>query len=97
MSGINRPSGGSFRQQVGKTSRGSIFGFVSEVVAGGVSIFASVGNANAEGITATILPMWVMPSDVKSGVTYGPTGSEYTGTYSGGGGGGVSRGRITNA
>ena len=37
-------------------------------------------------------------ADVKSGVSYGADGTEYTGTYAGGGGGsGVSRGRITNA
>lgn len=36
-------------------------------------------------------------ADVKSGITYGADGTEYTGTYEGGGGGtGVSRGRVVN-
>ena len=48
--------------------------------------------------TFDVQQLWVLPSDVKSGITYGPTGTEFEGTYSaGGGGGGVSRGRITNA
>jgi len=36
-------------------------------------------------------------ADVKGGVSYGADGTELTGTYAAGGGGGVSRGRITNA
>lgn len=34
--------------------------------------------------------------DVRSGITYGPTGADYTGTMAAGGGG-VSRGRVANA
>lgn len=38
------------------------------------------------------------PADVKTGVGYGEDGTEFTGSYSGGGGGsGVSRGRLVNA
>jgi hypothetical protein len=96
MAAITRSSLGTWRQQTGKTSRGLNTGFINEVVAGGATIFASVGPAVAQGVAATVTQFWVDPSNVKLGVVYGPTGTEFTGTYSGGGGG-VSRSRVTNA
>lgn len=36
-------------------------------------------------------PGWPAVGDVKIGITYGPTGVEYTGTYSPGGGGSPAR------
>lgn len=43
-------------------------------------------------------PGWPVENDVKTGVLYGPTKTEYTGTYSGGTGGtGMSKGRVVNA
>lgn len=42
---------------------------------------------------AAVFPI---PPDVRAGVTYGPSGADYTGTYAAAAGG-VSRGRVTNA
>lgn len=39
--------------------------------------------------------VWPSPSDVRAGVTYGPTGSDYTGTLTSTGG--VSKARAVNA
>jgi hypothetical protein len=63
----------------------------------GVSINSLPVNVPVVGLASTIGVLWVLPSDVKSGVVYGPTGVEFTGTYVGGGGSGMSRSRVTNA
>lgn len=38
------------------------------------------------GSPAAATPVFPDPSDVRAGITYGPTGADYTGTLSGGGG-----------
>lgn len=61
----------------------------------GVTINSTVTDIPVAGVNSTLGAMWVLPSDVRSGVVYGPTGSEFTGTLAVGSG--MSRGRITNA
>jgi hypothetical protein len=46
----------------------------------------SNGVASVYGVGSVVIAGgYPSPSDVKLGVTYGPTGTEYTGTFSGGG------------
>lgn len=46
-----------------------------------------IANVLVAGIVPVQHGLWLFPSDVKSGVVYGPAG-EFTGAYAGGGGGG---------
>lgn len=59
-------------------------GVTASVVNGSASINTTAGNAAAAGATASIsngLAVYPDPSTVLLGVSYGPTGVEYTGTF----------------
>lgn len=59
-------------------------GITASVVNGSASINTTAGNAAAAGATASIsngLAVYPDPSTVLVGVSYGPTGVEYTGTF----------------
>ena len=55
-----------------------------------VIVGMNVPNIAVAAPTMGVGAMWVLPSDVKLGVQYGPNGDDYTGTYAGGGGGGLA-------
>ena len=98
---ITRGSGGGWRQQVAKISRGDGTGaFIDEVMptGGAVSISMGIGSAVWSGVNFTFdSSVWPMPAQVQLGLVYGPNGNDFTGTLSAGGGSGVPRSRVTNA
>ena len=96
---IVRGSGGNYRQQVAKVSRASGDYFINEVMPSGgvVSISMGLGTVTWSGVNFTFdASVWPLPAQVQNGLKYGPNGNDFTGTLSGGGGSGMSRGRVVN-
>ena len=95
---ITRGSGGGWRQQVAKISRGDGTGaFIDEVMptGGAVSISMGIGSAVWSGVNFTFdSSVWPMPAQVQLGLVYGPNGNDFTGTLSSGGGGGSGGNKI---
>jgi hypothetical protein len=92
MAGLSRPTPGAWLSENSQVTRPSPGNFITEVTpSGGVlSISMQIGawtwSAPTWSWTTVVYPP---PAVVKTGIEYGPTGTEFTGTYAGGGGGGT--------